>query len=123
MTFTYNLTSSDPVEAALARMRLELGDTTSGSGVTPDGSNLQDEELRIWLDTANGDPLAGAGLAAWGLARRWAIVADIQVGARRESLSQVSQRWADLALALEQRGQGGAFSVGWQRRDGYESGV
>lgn len=124
MAFTYNLSSSDPDLAAIARMRLELGDTTAGSGVTPDGSNLQDDELQIWLDAANGDPLAASALAAWAIARRWAVVADIQIGARRESLGQVSQRWEALAQQLERRvGGGGGFSVGWQRNDGYGPGT
>lgn len=47
MTFTYSATD---LSTDLAKLRLALGDTTSGAGVRPDGGNFSDEELQVFLD-------------------------------------------------------------------------
>jgi hypothetical protein len=94
MDFTYDLTTS------VGQLRLALGDTTYASGVRPDGSNLTDTELAYFL-TAEGDDVGLAtARACETLAMMWANVADLQVGPRRESLSQIAARYAELATAL-----------------------
>lgn len=49
MTFTYSSTS---LATDLAKVRLTIGDTTSGAGPRPDGSNFSDEELAVFIDAA-----------------------------------------------------------------------
>lgn len=103
MTFTYLPTAPDPTTATLARLRLELGDTDPAHGVRPDGSNLTDEELTLWLSAANGDVSLATALAADALARIWATAADLTLGPRREALSAVSAHWAACAVRLHAR--------------------
>jgi len=96
MTFTYDLTT------AIGQVRLAIGDTssTTGAGVRPDGTNLLDAEIAYFL-TAEGDDVGLAtARACETLAMMWANVADLQVGPRRESLSQVSARYAERAAVL-----------------------
>lgn len=115
---TYNLGSTDTTVVLISRVRFELGDTVYGSGVLPDGSNLTDAEIQTVLE-ANGNDVAKtvAALAAT-LARRWANQADVAVGPRKESLSQVSERWQTLARESQALPPAG-FSVGLSRVDGY----
>lgn len=54
MSFTYSSTS---LSSNLARVRLAIGDTTSGAGPRPDGSNFTDEELNVFIV----DALAAGG--------------------------------------------------------------
>lgn len=49
MSFTY---SSTNLSSNLARVRLAIGDTTSGTGPRPDGSNFTDEELSVFITDA-----------------------------------------------------------------------
>lgn len=96
MAFSYDLTT------AIGQVRLAIGDTssTTGAGVRPDGTNLSDAEITYFL-TAEGDDVSLAtARACEALAMMWANVADLQVGPRRESLSQVSTRYAERAAAL-----------------------
>lgn len=46
MSFTYSPTS---LTTNLAKVRLAIGDTTSGAGPRPDGSNFTDEELNVFI--------------------------------------------------------------------------
>lgn len=54
MAFTYSSTS---LSTDLAKVRLAIGDTTSGSGPRPDGSNFTDDELNVFIT----DALAAGG--------------------------------------------------------------
>ncbi len=116
MTFTYVLTTD------LGKIRLELGDTSSatGMGVKPDGTNLTDEEIQVWL-TREGSVLGAAAAACEALARMWARIADVGIGQRRESLGQVAKAWAEQAKSLRiQSGGGGvSFSASLDRTDGF----
>lgn len=119
MTFTYDLSTD------IGAMRLELGDTTSGSGVKPDGTNLTDEELQVLL-TREGTVMTACAAACELLARHWARVANISVGSRREDLSSVAEQWSKQARQLREQYGGAAgsvqaFSVGVHRRDGYSA--
>ncbi len=117
MTFTYDLTTD------IGAARLELGDTSSGSGVKPDGTNLSDEELQS-LITREGSVMRGCAAACELLARHWARVANISVGSRREDFGAVAEQWSKQAKTLREQHGGAsgsvtAFSVGVKRNDGY----
>lgn len=117
MSFTYFL------QTDIGKMRLELGDTTPGVGITPTGANLTDEELQIWLDR-EGDLMRGVAAACEALSRAWTASATITVGPRTEAYGALAEQWANRARALrasygETPGSGvsGAFSVGLRRVD------
>lgn len=119
MSFTYTLTSADERTAAIARVRLELGDTVSGAGVLPSGANLSDEEIGVFLDEYANDSALAVNALAGVLARQWATMADVTVGPRSERLSQVSAAWERQAKALA-GGEGyGSFAMQPTRVDGY----
>jgi hypothetical protein len=97
MTFTYNLASADATLLAIAKVRLELGDTVLNAGVRPDGSNLLDEEITVWLTEESNDVSQTVARAASALANMWTNVANITVGPRKEELGSVAKAWADRA--------------------------
>jgi len=117
MAFTYDLSTD------LGMTRLLIGDTTENSGPKPDGTNLSDAEITALYTREGNDVGRTAAACCEVLARFWARAADIQVGPRREDLSQVAERWAQQAKELRAQYGGGAttFSVGWDRTDGYEA--
>lgn len=117
MTFTYVLTTD------VGLVRLEIGDTTAGAGVKPDGTNLTDEEIGVWLSRESNDVMRAAACACEALARMWAPMADISVGPRRESLSQVAAGWSKQAAALRAQFGGNSltFSASFDRVDGYSA--
>jgi len=88
MTFTYN----DELATDRDRVRFHLQDTISGSGPRPGGGNFTDAEID-GLVTLEGSwqRAVAAGLEA--LAAAWANYADLQVGQRRENLSQIAVRY------------------------------
>lgn len=101
--FTYDLTTN------VGKVRLLVGDTVQDSGVRPDGSNFTDDEIDYFLD-AEGDSIDMATARACDvLATQWANVADLSVGPRRESLSQVAERYAERAKQL----RSGSLSAGY----------
>ena len=116
MSFTYVLTTD------IGKVRLEIGDVSSaiGAGVKPDGTNLTDEEIQVWL-TREETVGRAAAAACEALSTTWARVADVAVGPRRESLGQVAKQYAERAKALrEQHGGGGhGFTIGLDREDGF----
>lgn len=111
MTFTYNLAAADEAEQNISIVRLELGDNIQNAGVRPDGSNLTDEEIAIWLEKESDDIDAAVGRACAALAKMWTNVANITVGPRKEDLGQIAKAWADRAKdALPTYGEG--YEVG-----------
>jgi hypothetical protein len=93
MSFSYDVTTDIGV------MRLELGDTTPGAGVKPDGGNFSNEELQVWL-TREGSVMCAVAAACEALARQWSASSDISVGPRSESASQVAEAWEKRAALL-----------------------
>jgi|WetSurMetagenome_2_1015567.scaffolds.fasta_scaffold20352_3 hypothetical protein len=93
MSFSYDLTES------VGQVRLALGDTTSGAGVRPDGSNFSDDEIQYFVDQENNLDLAVAR-ACDVLATQWTTVADLQVGPRREALGAIAERYTERAKSL-----------------------
>lgn len=92
MTFTY----IGDLSTSLDKIRFYINDTTEDSGPKPGGGNFSDEELAGLLTIEGGIERTVAG-ALEILANVWATQADISVGPRRESYSQVSARYAKLA--------------------------
>lgn len=96
MSFSYDL--SDDV----GKVRLELGDTTNGTGVRPNGANLSDEELQYWIDR-EGHVMRAVAAACETLARMWSTAVSISVGPHSESLSDIAKAWDDRAKLLRQQ--------------------
>lgn len=122
MTFTYDLASSDADEVLVSKVRLEIGDTVSGTGVLPTGSNLTDEEITVWLDDEDSDVMRAAARACEALSRHWTNYANYSDGPRREDLGKVAAEWAAKAKSLRDQyggSSGSSFAVGVGREDGY----
>lgn len=119
MAFSYLLDSADPIEANVARVRLALGDTVEGTGILPSGANLSDLEIQVVLDENEADVPRAVGDLCAILARHWAVAADVQVGPRRESLSQVANAWQEQAQAASTGAGYVSFAVNAKRGDGY----
>lgn len=117
MAFSYGLNSSDNTIKLISQVRMQLGDHVEDCGVLPDNGNLQDDEIQYFLDATTNDVAQAVSQIAELLSRRWATVADVQVGPRRESLSQVSKKWADLASTGGE--QYDSFTTEVDRVDGY----
>jgi hypothetical protein len=116
----YNLSSDNATIVLISRVRLELGDTVCSSGVLPSGGNLQDEEIGMYLTVHGNDIAQTVGALCGVLARHWAIAADVTVGPRRESLSQVAEAWRKQAESLNSDAL--SFVVDIDRTDGYDVG-
>lgn len=97
--FTYELASEDSSILAISRLRLEMGDNRQDDGVLPDGGNFSDEELGYYLAKNGNDVSLTAGELCGVLARQWSSAADVAVGPRRESLSQVAEAWEKRAAS------------------------
>jgi hypothetical protein len=105
MSFTYNLATDT------GKVRLEVGDVTNGAGVRPDGSNLEDEELAVWL-TREGSVMRAAAAACEALSRQWAAVANTSSGPLREDSGEVAGKWAHRAKELRDAyGHGDANAI------------
>lgn len=102
--FSYDLTT------LVGQVRIELGDTTSGSGPKPDGGNFTDTEVEHFLTLAGSDVTLAVAQACSVLATMWSNVADLTVGPRSEKLSQIADRYAARAVALG--GGAGALQTG-----------
>ena len=122
MTYTYDLSSTDTDLLAISMVRLELGDTVEGTGVRPDGTNLSDEEISVWLDAESNVVMRGVARACEALARLWSPVTNVTIGPRKEEFGKVADQWAKQAEALRDTyggSSGSSFSIGLTRTDGY----
>jgi hypothetical protein len=124
MPFTYNLASPNEAIKNISLVRLELGDTVQNAGVRPDGANLQDDEIAVWLEEESDHIMHTVIRASQALARMWSNVASITVGPRREELGKVAETWLKNAQALIDQyglpaGSGSAWSMTPNRIDGY----
>lgn len=113
MAFTYD----ENLPTAKDWVRLYIGDTVTGQGVRPDDRNFSDEEVNAILTEQGGDKSKATAVLLGVLSTEWSKVADITVGARHESLSDVAAAYR--ARAEEQAAisgmQGVAFSSGLVR--------
>lgn len=106
MTITVDLTT--PV----GQVRLEIGDddATEGHGKRPDGTNLSDAAIQLWLTraatyqaTSDGQVLLAAAYACEQLARDWATVSNVTAPNRSESAGDVAAKWAARAKELREQ--------------------
>lgn len=106
--FTYDLANS------IGLVRLEIGDTDFEAGIRPDGTNLSDEELQVFLDR-EGSVLGASAAALEVVTRLWRRRADITVGDVSRQSSQVANGLERDAKALRvQIAEAEAVSdVGW----------
>lgn len=112
MAFSYQLASSDSAVVLRSKVRFELGDTEFQAGVLPDGDNFSDAEIDLYL-AQNGNDVEEATTALMlVLSRRWSNLADVQVGPRRESLSQIAKAWQARATEMT---SGQSFVTGMVR--------
>lgn len=125
MTFTYDLTEADADLLLISKVRLELGDTVSGSGVRPINANLSDEEIQSWLDEESDDIMRTVGRAALALSNMWASAAVSEtVGSHSISYGKISELWAKRAQSISVEvggiaGFGGLQSSALRKVDGY----
>lgn len=121
MSFSYDLTASGTA-LAVAYIRLDLGDVTSGAGVRVSGGNFSDEELLAFYGQEASDTRRAAARACESLAREWAGRADTAAGPLRTSYGQISKAWAAQAKTMREQAGGGAATAGagiMRRADGY----
>jgi hypothetical protein len=122
MAFTYN----DTLATDRDMIRIRVGDTAQNNGPRPDGANFSDEEIAGLLSSEGSANRAIAAIYEI-LAAQWAGYADTQMGDRRESLSQVADRYTKLATQYRSE-HGYAASVGFAtgfvtRNDGYSQDI
>ncbi|MCI0363682.1 MAG: hypothetical protein L0219_07345 [Phycisphaerales bacterium] len=127
MTFTYDLST------AIGKVRFQIGDDVEAAGdpvsggIRPDGRNLSDEEIDLLLDAEGDDVMRATAAGCELLARLWSRVPTIQVGFRKEDAGKLAGEFAARAQELRNQhgygSQGGMFSVGVIRVDGYSDDV
>lgn len=115
MSFTYDLTTD------IGMIRMHIGDQVQDAGVRPSGANFSDEELTAVLNNESNVVMRAVAAAFEILMSEWAREPDYMIGPRRESTSQVSKRYGELAAIYRTRygGSGTSFSVGFVRDDAY----
>jgi len=113
MTFTYSSTS---VTTALAKTRLEIGDTDSSAAL------FTDEELDVYLDNRSDNVLLAAADACDALASRFARAYDFETDGQSFKRGSMSGMWASRADALRRRSTG-VSTVDITKIDGYSSDV
>lgn len=116
MTFTYNI---DQLDTPLARVRLEIGDTT-------DPALFQDEEIQVKLAARADSILLTAADLCDILATRYAQDFDFETDGQSFKRSQKAKAYADMAKALRARhaaelsaANAGLTSIPLTRVDGY----
>ncbi len=109
MTITIDLTTQ------IGQVRLEIGDDddTDGHGKRPDGRNLSDQAINLWLTRAglfqSGDSqvLLAAAYACEQLARDWSTISNISAPSRSEAAGDVAAKWRERARELRHQAAGG----------------
>jgi hypothetical protein len=115
MAFSYDLSTN------VGKVRLNLGDKTSGAGPWPDASNFSDEELAQILTQEGDDVMRAVAACCEVLANAWSAIASSGVGPRREESNHVSEMYQRRAMDLRAQ-YGGAARAGsalLMRADGY----
>lgn len=121
MSFTYNISTSGTA-LVVARIRLDIGDVTSGAGVRTNGGNFSDEELLDFYSRESSNQGAASARACETLAREWARMANTQAGPLRKDYATVAKTYQSLAVDFRQQAGGGAATAGagvMRRADGY----
>ena len=97
MSFTYSSTS---LTTNLAKVRLAIGDTTSGTGPRPDSSNFTDEELNVFI----GDAVAAGGTWRNAVPQVLRILANqYAAAAKKTDDAEISEDLTQTASQLRQQ--------------------
>ncbi len=112
MAFTYLGTLATDRD----KVRFYIQDKTENSGPLPSDGNFTDAEIDGLL-TAEGNWEQAVAAAFEALEAAWAGYADWQVGPRRESASQIAERYAQKAEVWRDKQQGGVATL--TRTDAY----
>lgn len=117
MSFTYDFAS----ERTIARVRLAIGDTVENAGVLPGNANYSDEEIQEILTEVSNDIDAATFIFLKALSNAWGHYADVTIGPRKETLSDIGFHYAKRAEEFgNQTGLSAkSFSVLLTRVDGY----
>ena len=120
MTLTY----VGDLSTSLDLVRFYLNDTTANSGPRPAEANYSDEELGAII-TAEGSWQRAVGVMLDVLATEWSRHADITVGPRHQSFSQVAEAYAKRAAKwrVDNNVYPGIHTAGVIRVDGYSDDV
>jgi len=108
------------------RVRFHLQDTVEDSGPRPGDKNFTDAEIDGLVD-AEGTWQRAVAAALEALAVGWGKYADLSVGPRKESLSQIAKRYQEQAEswreAYGRETMRRAYVAGQIRVDGYSDDV
>jgi hypothetical protein len=115
MTFTYNISATVATTLLVAKVRLEIGDSSLGAGVRPDRTNFTDEEIAIWLAETSNDYHLAAARAFEVLAGVWASAAHTTSRPQADSFMGVSENYRKQAAQL--RSQFGGDSIDYKATD------
>ena len=96
MAFTYDIATDR------GKVRFEIGDFVSGTGVTTSGDNFTNAEIDYFLDAEADHIMRAVAAASETLARQWSLVPDTTLGPHGESASQVATAWAERATKLRE---------------------
>jgi len=131
MTFTYD---SSSLTTAVAKIRLELGDTRELAGLRPDGENFSDEELTFFYGDEDSSVIQAVARCCEVLSREYAAYAGFQAlsessGEYNRKSEQFAKRAAEIreqtgdAFGIDDPQAGGrvASSSPSTRVDGYSS--
>ena len=120
MTLTY----AGDYSTDLDKIRFHIADTTASSGPRPAGANFTDEVLTP-LITAQGTWQRAVAVVLDVLATEWSRYADITVGPRRESYSQIADSYRKQAAQWRKDNSilPGALVAGVIRVDGYSDDI
>lgn len=120
MAFTYSATN---LSSNLAKVRLAIGDTTSGAGPRPDGSNFSDEELNVFIT----DVLAAGGTWRNAVAPVLRILANQYAAAAKATKdAELSEDLTQTAAVLRQQAaayEGSITLAGAAASGGFTAGV
>ena len=122
MAFTYDLTNSNATTAAIARVRLEIGDTVAGAGPRPHDKNFSDAEIQTYLTATANDINATVYAMLQILSAEWSRAFTRSEGTTRLNYSQIAQSYREQIKLMIDSGKvspGQTFSVTPQRNDGY----
>ena len=120
MTFTFD----SALATLLSQVRLELGDTVSGAGVGPDGANLDDASITLWLTQENSNVMRAVARACLALSRYWSNIASTSSPDYSEQSGKIAKEWSDRGDSIIKL-YGGVSRIGglrvsqMGRNDGY----
>lgn len=123
MAFTYDL-STTGTPLLISQVRFELGDTTSGAGIKPDGSNLTDEEITMLLTQEGNNVMRAVTRACFSLSRAWSVISSTSSPSYSEQAGKVAGEWqargeGNVKLGYGPTGRTGMRSTRMKRSDGY----